>query len=798
MFAKLKLKSKLFFSSALVVIFSIVFISLFVVFSIEKNAKKDMESFRSQEMVKIKKNLKSLVDIAYETINTHYRLATDKEHLKEAYGHRLKNIIDVCQSIISDSMAAAKKGEISIEEAKAYAAAKIKNIRYDGGTGYIWINNTDTPFPKMIMHPTIPSLDGKVMNDPKYNCAMGTKKSLFLAFLDVCREKGEGFVNYVWPKPTADGLTEDQPKLSYVRLIPGWDWIIGTGIYVDDAVKDSITNAKASIKQMRYDDGTGYFWINDTSTPFPKMVMHPIIPSLDGNVMDDPKYNCAMGTKKSLFLAFLDVCKTNGEGYVDYVWPKPTADGLTEDQPKLSYVRIYRPLGWIIGTGVYVNTIDDAVAAKMNSVKSQIKLTLYQIIAIAIVALFITLIIIWATSSKLLNPLADCVRFAEEIGAGNLKAQINYTNDDEIGVMTRSMEQMGGKLKLLIQNFLDNAESISGSSSRLKDISLNLTGSSQEMKKLSRRATEATGNTSDNIRNIASSVEETSSQVDSVASATSLVSKDMKDIGEKIGDVSSSINSVASAIEEMYASLNEVAKNSNRGAKVTEDAAHQASTTSDIVDNLGNAAKEIGEVVDMIKGIAAKTNLLALNAAIEAAGAGEFGKGFAVVANEVKELAKQTAGATENIRKKITGMQENTASAVSVIAIIVKVINEINTIMGTIAMSVEEQTATTNEISQNINLTANTAEALSEKAENIVQTIMEVAANLEELSRVSDLIAKDASEASAGTEDVLSNVTGVNMAVNDSAQVIQNIKDQAEELASLSDELKKAISQFKV
>jgi len=166
--------------------------------------------------------------------------------------------------------------------------------------------------------------------------------------------------------------------------------------------------------------------------------------------------------------------------------------------------------------------------------------------------------------------------------------------------------------------------------------------------------------------------------------------------------VSMTIQTVAAATEEMNVSISEIAKNAVQAASITEKAELKAEESRVIVDTLGRSAKEIGNVVEVIKSIASQTNLLALNATIEAASAGEAGKGFAVVANEVKELAKQSATATEDIRLKIEEIQKSTAEAVSAINEITTIVVEINQINRTIASAVEEQSVTTNEISRNV------------------------------------------------------------------------------------------------
>ena len=239
---------------------------------------------------------------------------------------------------------------------------------------------------------------------------------------------------------------------------------------------------------------------------------------------------------------------------------------------------------------------------------------------------------------------------------------------------------------------------------------------------------------------MAGNAEETSTQANVVSAAAE--------------EVSRNVQTVATGAEEMGASIKEIAGNASEGAKVANAAVDVADTTNQTITKLGESSAEIGQVIKVITSIAQQTNLLALNATIEAARAGEAGKGFAVVANEVKELAKETAKATEDISQKIETIQGDTGSAVTAIGEISEIINKINDIQNTIASAVEEQTATTNEIGRNVN------------------------------------------EAAKGTSEIAENVTTVATAAESTTVGATETQKSASELSEMASELKNVVSQF--
>ena len=312
------------------------------------------------------------------------------------------------------------------------------------------------------------------------------------------------------------------------------------------------------------------------------------------------------------------------------------------------------------------------------------------------------------------RPLRSGVTFANGLAQGDLTQHLDIQRADEIGQLAKAMNDMGTSLRRTLQ--------------QIKSGILTLAGASQELSATSTQ--------------VSSNAEETSAQATAVAAAAE--------------QVSTNVATVASAAEEMSASIREIAKQASDAAREASDAVGIAESTNGTVQKLGQSSAEISHVIKVITSIAEQTNLLALNATIEAARAGEAGKGFAVVANEVKELARQTAKATEEIGTKIGGIQSDTEQAVSAIRHVAQAISKISAIQTTIASAVEEQAATMNEISRN------------------------------------------SSEASRGSKEIARNITSVTEAARDSTQAATKTADAAGDLSRLAAELKEETGQFRV
>jgi methyl-accepting chemotaxis protein len=269
-------------------------------------------------------------------------------------------------------------------------------------------------------------------------------------------------------------------------------------------------------------------------------------------------------------------------------------------------------------------------------------------------------------------------------------------------------------------------------------------------------------NSSEDLLSLAGSLSKTSGTMDgksqAVAAAVEQMSSNMNTVASAMEEFSINIGTVASSTEEMSSTVSEISMNAGKAREITGLAVESTGNASHRVNDLGEAAREINKVTETITAISSQTNLLALNATIEAARAGEAGRGFAVVANEIKELAQQTARATEDIRTKIQGIQNATGTTVSEIQQISNVINEVNSIVTTIAAAVEEQSVTTREITQNL---AQASSGIQEINENVTQAdsvIRDVAKDVNDVSSMAGTISTNAEDV-LGSSSTLSTVS---------------------------------------
>jgi methyl-accepting chemotaxis protein len=342
-----------------------------------------------------------------------------------------------------------------------------------------------------------------------------------------------------------------------------------------------------------------------------------------------------------------------------------------------------------------------------------------------------------------IRPLGKAVELANRIADSDLTAaDLVVESKDEIGEATGALNTMKNSLRRLLGGISNGVETLSAAAAELTAVS--------------RQTVSGTASASEKTHTVAAAAEEASANARSIA--------------QGMEQSSGSLSSMACATEEMSATVGDISSNTARARVISEQATGQSESIAEQMQKLGNAAEEIGHVTETINNISAQTNLLALNATIEAARAGAAGKGFAVVANEIKELARQTAESTEDIKGRIAGIQNSAGAAISDIDQITKVIAEVGTIVASIAAAIEEQATVTKDVANNI------AQASS--------GVQEANQRVSETAEVSRCIARD--------------IAHVNAAVVEIRRGGEHVEANAVELSKLAEQLGAQVSQFRM
>lgn len=385
--------------------------------------------------------------------------------------------------------------------------------------------------------------------------------------------------------------------------------------------------------------------------------------------------------------------------------------------------------------------------AEVSKVKAEIKDSSKSnqviIICTLVTGIILYCLLAFMIASNIVRPIMFIHKSFDEIAEGNL--QINIRESDR-------KDEFGS----IINDLYNTVDIFSNAVSKVAHGMIELSSTAVNLEKLSEK--------------LHSTAEETSNRTIRISSESKEVNSDLKNAEASVGEASSGIDSIAAAAEELSATISEIAGNSSNASSITVRALSEAETTTKTIDELVSAVKDIATITEAINEISAQTNLLALNATIEAARAGEYGKGFAVVANEIKELANQTAHATEDIKTRIGSIQVTTSEVVKNINSIRKVIDETDKLVGGIAIAIDQQSNVVRDVAGNIAMAANQSRLATQ---NLVRSTSAVAT-------------------------ITDHIEGIGNETSNTVSDITHVKEDSIKLARLSGQIEDNVKYFKL
>jgi methyl-accepting chemotaxis protein len=642
----------------------------------------NIKEFKKRAYDEKKKELQNYSDMAQRVIQSYYERSS-KDKIQNEVRAYIDEQSDYMFSIINKQYEI-YKDEMSEDDLKELIINIVKSSRY-GRSGYIWINDFDY---KMVMHPIKPEFNNKKF--------INTPKVPFVQLgVDALKKSGKNreYIQYSFYSPSSKKYLH---KASVVQVFKPFNWILGTGDYIDNVTTHMKKEALKAIKQMRYGDN-GYFWVNSMDY---KMIMHPIKPEFDNKKF--------INTPKVPFVQLgVDALKKSKgiNEFIEYSFLTPATG---EYSHKLSIVTHFKPWGWMIGTGVYTNYIDQAILQKEQNVQEKITSIIINSSIMATILIIVMLTLISFLSNEMITkPIVEfqggLLKFFKYLNKE--ESEIPYLNESggsEISTMAKTVNQNVLKTKSLIEQDEKLIQEVKSIVEKIKngDLTREVKNSTdnqtlQELKLIF----------NDMLKTIASNVDGDINKITmaldkykdldftyKIDNPTGEISKGLNDLIEiinklfisnykngnllqknantlalSVDDLSTtskvqnrSLDTTNSAIKNIkyhisgtVNSISSVTSCSQNLLKSIQDGKNLATLTVDDMNSINSQTNAIADAIKIIDKITLQTNILSLNAAVEASTAGEAGKGFSVVANEVRNLARQTAEASKKIQQLV-------------------------------------------------------------------------------------------------------------------------------------------------